>query len=93
MALDLQEAPRGLEDENEQVGVLLARGAATLASSFDTPYGEVMLLTVTVLQPSELAHLSVADDKAQARRDLAAALAASPTGHWSVAGRPAVIPR
>ena len=93
MVLDLQEAPRGMEDENEQVGVLLAQGAATLPPSFDTPYGEVMLLTITVLQPLELAHISVAADKAPARRDLAAALAASPTGHLSVASRPAVIPR
>ncbi|MGK5047917.1 hypothetical protein ACQ4WP_18765 [Janthinobacterium sp. GB4P2] len=93
MVLDLQDAPKGLEDENEQVGVLLAQGAATLPSTFDTPYGEVMLLTITVLQPAELAYLSEAADKAQSRRDLAAALTASPTGYLSLAKRPAVIPR
>ncbi|PIF08050.1 hypothetical protein [Janthinobacterium sp. 13] len=93
MVLDVQDAPEGLEDENEQVGVLLAQGVATIPPSFDTPYGEVMLLTATVLQPAELAHIGNAADKAQSRRDLAAALAASPTGHASVAGRPAVIPR
>ncbi|MCM2564975.1 hypothetical protein [Janthinobacterium kumbetense] len=93
MVLDVQDAPAGLEDENEQVGVLLAQGVATIPPSFATPYGEVMLLTATVLQPAELAHIGNAADKAQSRRDLAAALAASPTGHVSVAGRPAVIPR
>ncbi|MNK88750.1 hypothetical protein D3C87_1087280 [compost metagenome] len=93
MALDLQDAPKGLEDENEQVGVLLAQGAGTIPPSFDTPFGDVMLLTLTALQPTELAYISEAEDKAQARRDLAAALAASPAGHWSVAQRPAVIPR
>ncbi|MDO8064786.1 hypothetical protein [Janthinobacterium sp. SUN206] len=93
MVLDVQDAPKGLEDENEQVGVLLAQGVATIPPSFDTPYGEVMLLTATVLQPAELAHIGNAADKAQSRRDLAAALAASPTAHLSVAGRPAVIPR
>ncbi|MGK5052368.1 hypothetical protein [Janthinobacterium sp. RB2P8] len=93
MALDLQDAPKALEDENEQVGVLLAQGAATLPPAFDTPYGEVMLLTVIVLQPAELAYISEAEDKAQSRRDLAAALTAEPMGHWSVAERPAVIPR
>jgi hypothetical protein len=93
MVLDLQHAPEGLEDENEQVGVLLAQGAATLPPSFATPYGEVLLLTLTVLQPAELEFIGTAEDKAQARRDLAAALAASPTGHLSVARRPAVIPR
>jgi hypothetical protein len=92
MVLDVQDAPEGLEDENEQVGVLLAQGAATIPPSFATPYGDVMLLTATVLQPAELAYISEADDKVQSRRDLAAALAASPTGHLSVAGRPAVIP-
>ncbi|WP_425254684.1 hypothetical protein ACPJXG_14375 [Janthinobacterium sp. NFX145] len=93
MALDLHDAPNGLEDENEQVGVLLAQGASTIPPSFDTPYGEVMLLALTVLQPAELAYISEAEDKAQSRRDLAAALAASPTGHLSVARRPAVIRR
>ncbi|MEG1118446.1 MAG: hypothetical protein RSE46_25650, partial [Janthinobacterium sp.] len=48
MVLDVQDAPEGLEDENEQVGVLLAQGTATIPPSFDTPYGEVMLLTATV---------------------------------------------
>ncbi|MDZ5633633.1 hypothetical protein [Janthinobacterium sp. GMG1] len=93
MVLDLQDAPKGLEDENEQVGVLLAQGASTIPPSFATPYGEVMLLTLTVLQPAELAYISEAEDKAQSRRDLVAALAASPTAHLSVARRPAVIPR
>lgn len=93
MVLDVRDAPAGLEDEDEQVGVLLAQGASCIAPSFDTPYGEVLLLTVTALQPAELAFISEAADKAQSRRDLAAALAASPTGHLSVAQRPAVIPR
>ncbi|WP_219118154.1 hypothetical protein [Janthinobacterium sp. UMAB-56] len=92
MVLDLQDAPKALEDENEQVGVLLGQGAATLPPTFDTPYGEVMLLIITVLQPAELAYISGAENKAQSRRDLAAALANSPTGHLSVAKRPAVIP-
>lgn len=93
MALDVQDAPKGLEDENGQVGVLLAQGTATIPPSLATPYGAVMLLTATVLQPAEMAHIGEAADKAQSRRDLAAALGASPTGHWSVASRPAVIPR
>ena len=93
MVLDVQDAPAGVEDDKEQVGVLLAQGAPGMPPSFDMPYGEVLLLTITVLQPAELAYISEAPDKAQARRDLAAALAASPAGHWSVAQRPAVIPR
>lgn len=93
MALDVQDAPKDLEDENEQVGVLLAQGAASIPPSLATPYGEVMLLTATVLQPAEMTHIGNAADKAQSRRDLAAALAASPTAHLSVAQRPAVIPR
>lgn len=93
MALEVQDAPNGLEDENGQVGVLLAQGTATIPPSLATPYGAVMLFTATVLQPAEMAHIGEAADKAQSRRDLAAALAASPTGHWSVASRPAVIPR
>ncbi|WP_215409293.1 hypothetical protein [Janthinobacterium sp. JC611] len=93
MALELRDAPKALEDENEQVGVLLAQGASGIPPSCATPYGEVMLLTATVLQPAEMTHIGNAADKAQSRRDLAAALAASPTRHWSVADRFAVIPR
>ena len=93
MVLDVRDAPAGLEDEDEQVGALLTPGTATLPPSFATPYGAVMLLTVSVLQPAELAHIGAAADKAQARRELAAALAASPTGQWSVAQRPAIIAR
>lgn len=93
MLLDVQDAPAGLEDGDEQVGVLLAQGAATIPPSFDTPYGPVLLLTATVLQPAEMAHIGAAADKAQSRRDLGAALAASPLGHLSVARRPALIPR
>lgn len=93
MALDVQDAPKALEDENGQLGVLLVQGTATIPPSLGTPYGAVMLLTATVLQPAEMAHIGEAADKAQSRRDLAAALGASPTGHWSVASRPAVIPR
>ena len=91
MVLDVQDAPAGLEDDKEQVGVLLHQGAGSIPASFDTPYGEVLLLTITVLQPAELAHISEAEDKAQSRRVLLAALAASPTAHLSVARRPAVI--
>ena len=93
MVLDVQDAPKHLEDGDGQVGALLAQGAAGIPASFDTPYGPVLLLTVTVLQPAEMTHIGAAAGKAQSRRDLAAALAASPTGHWSVASRPAVIPR
>lgn len=93
MVLDVQDAPAGLEDDKEQVGVLLAQGAPGMPPSFDMPYGEVLLLTITVLQPAELAFISEAQDKAQSRRALLAALAASPTGQHSLASRAAVIPR
>ena len=91
MALDLQAPPDGLEDENEHVGVLIDATAPTIPAFFDTPYGPVMMLTATVLQPAELAHIGEAEDRAGARAALARALAASPTGRLSVADRPAVI--
>lgn len=90
LALDLQQPPAGLENRYEQVGVLLTRGAGQLPAQFDTPYGPVMLLVATVLQPGELDAISDADDKAQARAVLVGQLAASPTGLMRVASRPAV---
>lgn len=90
MALDLQSPPAGLEDENEQVGVLLDATAPGIPASFATPYGEVMMLTATVLQPAELGFIGEAEDRAAARAALARALAASPTRRMSVAKRPPV---
>ncbi|KAB8041593.1 hypothetical protein [Janthinobacterium aquaticum] len=90
LALDLQQPPAGLENEYEQVGVVLTQGAGRLPAQFDTPYGPVMLLVATVLQPAELDAIGAADDKAQARTALVEQLAASPTGLLSVAQRPAV---
>ena len=90
MALDLQAPPDGLEDENEQVGVLLDATAPGIPAAFDTPYGPVMMLTATVLQPAELAYIGDAENRAEARAALARALGASPTGRLSVADRPAI---
>ena len=90
MVLDVESPPEGLEDENEQVGVLIDDTAPAIPASFATPYGDVMMLTATVLQPAELAHIGNAEDRAGARAALAQALAASPTGRMSVADRPAV---
>jgi len=87
LALDLQQPPAGLENEYEQVGVVLTQGAGHLPAQFDTPYGPVMLLVATVLQPVELDAISEAEDKAQARAALVAKLAASPTGLMSLADR------
>lgn len=90
LALDLQQPPAGLENEYEQVGVVLTQGAGHLPAQFDTPYGPVMLLVATVLQPAELDAISEAGDKAQARAALLEKLAISPTGLMSVAHRSAV---
>jgi len=92
MLLDLQHPPAGLENENEQVGVLLSQKTA-LPPSFATPYGDIMLLTATVLQPAELDFISDAEDKALARLTLLETLQAGPARHLSLANRPALIPR
>ena len=49
--------PRSLVTGEGRVAVLLGVESRTLPSHFSTPYGEVKLVTVKVLLPSELAYL------------------------------------
>ncbi|QRN93561.1 suppressor of fused domain protein [Archangium violaceum] len=49
--------PKSLVTEEGRVAVLLGVESRTLPSHFSTPYGEVKLVTVKVLLPSELAYL------------------------------------
>jgi hypothetical protein len=49
--------PRSLVTEEGRVAVLLGVESHTLPSHFSTPYGEVKLVTVKALLPSELAYL------------------------------------
>ncbi|MFY0569502.1 imm11 family protein [Archangium lansingense] len=49
--------PKSLVTEEGRVAVLLGVESRTLPSHFSTPYGEVKLVTVKALLPSELAYL------------------------------------
>jgi hypothetical protein len=49
--------PKSLVTEEGRVAVLLGVGSRTLPGHLSTPYGEVKLVTVKVLLPSELAYL------------------------------------
>ena len=57
MEVSGQGMPRSLVTEEGRVAVLLGVGSHTLPSHFSTPYGEVKLITVKALLPSEVAHL------------------------------------
>jgi hypothetical protein len=58
--------PRSLVTEEGRVAVLLGVESRTLPSHFSTPYGEVKLVTVKALLPSELAYLLVHGAEGQA---------------------------
>ena len=76
--------PKSLITKEGRVAVLLGVGSRTLPRHFSTPYGEVMLVTVKPLLPSELAYLLEhgADGQAELARRFAdrRALPYSPKG-------------
>ena len=70
LVVDADRAREGQADRpviDVAVGVLIDATAPTIPAFFDTPYGPVMMLTATVLQPAELGAIGEAEDRAGAR--------------------------
>jgi hypothetical protein len=81
--------PKSLLTEEGRVAVLLGLESRTLPRHFSTPHGEVMLITVKVLLPSELAY--VREHGARAQTELARCFSQSGEEHLSrVRRRPVV---
>jgi len=81
--------PRSLVTEEGRVAVLLGVASRTLPSHFSTPYGEVKLVTVKALLPSELAYLL--EHGAEGLAELARRFAESGEEHLSRARRHSVV--
>jgi hypothetical protein len=81
--------PKALVTSEGRVAVLLGLEARTLPGHFSTPYGEVRLVTVKALLPSELAH--VLEHGAQGQAELARRFADSGEEHLSRPKRRAVV--
>jgi Suppressor of fused protein (SUFU) len=73
--------PKSLVTEEGRVAVLLGVESRTLPSHFSTPYGEVKLVTVKALLPSELAYLL--EHGAEGRAELARRFVENSEGHLS----------
>jgi hypothetical protein len=73
--------PKSLVTEEGRVAVLLGVESRTLPSHFSTPYGEVKLVIVKALLPSELAYLL--DHGAKGLAELARRFAQSGEEHLS----------
>ncbi|WNG20472.1 imm11 family protein [Cystobacter fuscus] len=71
--------PKSLVTEEGRVAVLLGVESRTLPSHFSTPYGEVKLVTVKVLLPSELGY--VLEHGAEGQAELARRFVESGEGH------------
>jgi hypothetical protein len=81
--------PKSLLTEEGRVAVLLGLESRTLPRHFSTPHGEVMLITVKVLLPSELAY--VREHGARGQTELARRFSESGEEHLSrVQRRPVV---
>jgi hypothetical protein len=81
--------PKALVTSEGRVAVLLGLESRTLPGHFSTPYGEVRLVTVKALLPSELAH--VLEHGAQGQAELARRFADSGEEHLSRPKRRAVV--
>jgi hypothetical protein len=81
--------PKALVTEEGRVAVLLGVASRTLPSHFSTPYGEVKLVTVKALLPSELAYLL--EHGAEGLAELARRFAESVEEHLSRARRRSVV--
>jgi hypothetical protein len=73
--------PKALVTSEGRVAVLLGLESRTLPGHFSTPYGQVRLVTVKALLPSELAH--VLEHGAQGQAELARRFADSGEEHLS----------
>ncbi|WP_309896481.1 imm11 family protein [Archangium sp.] len=73
--------PKALVTSEGRVAVLLGLESRTLPEHFSTPYGQVRLVTVKALLPSELAH--VLEHGAQGQAELARRFADSGEEHLS----------
>ncbi|WNG13731.1 imm11 family protein [Cystobacter fuscus] len=73
--------PKSLVTEEGRVAVLLGVASRTLPGHFSTPYGEVKLVTVKALLPSELAYLL--EHGAEGQAELAQRFAQSGEEHLS----------
>lgn len=73
--------PKSLATEEGRVAVLLGVESRTLPMHFSTPYGEVNLVTVKALLPSELAYLL--EHGAEGQAELARRFAESGDEHLS----------
>ncbi|HZH75137.1 MAG TPA: DUF1629 domain-containing protein [Archangium sp.] len=89
MEVSGQGMPRSLVTEEGRVAVLLGVESRTLPRHFSAPFGEVKLVTVKALLPSELAY-RVRHGK-EGRDELAQRFAESGDEHLSRARRPAVV--
>jgi hypothetical protein len=81
--------PKALVTSEGRVAVLLGLESRTLPGHFSTPYGEVRLVTVKALLPSELAH--VLEHGAQGQAELARRFSESGEEHLSRPRRRAVV--
>ena len=81
--------PKSLVTEEGRVAVLLGVASRTLPSHFSTSYGEVKLVTVKALLPSELAYLL--EHGAEGLAELARRFAESGEEHLSRARRRSVV--
>jgi|SRR6218665_293940 len=81
--------PKSLLTDNGQLGVLLGVESHTLPRQFSTPFGDVRLVTVKALLPTEWAFLR--ERGAEAHAGLARRFAESGEEHLSRASRRAVV--
>ena len=89
LELPATESLKPLETEEGRVGVLLGVAADDLPRHFELPGGSVLLLTATLLMPTELQY--VVDNGTSGREEIAELLAERGLFHRSSMTRPSVV--
>lgn len=89
--LPIPEAPSLFRNEKDEVGLIIGFPAKTIPKGFETPFGFVKLLVVTLLHPNELAFIESGEEMEILRKQLVAKLQKTKTAHLCVTDRLSVI--
>ncbi|MDF3834169.1 hypothetical protein P3W85_14565 [Cupriavidus basilensis] len=87
MLLEVKGLPLEWLSGEGKAGVLIGLPAKSVPATFDTPYGEVRMVALTLLRPEELAFLETSEEISVNRRWLAENFASVPDGHVNDLGR------
>ena len=89
--LSISGAPAIFKNDNDEVGVIIGFPASNIPSEFNTPFGSVKMLTITLLHPLELAYIESSEDMEVRRKEIVDKLKSTKTAHLCVNERASIV--